>query len=260
MAGIIIVNGPFGSGKTTVAGALTELLQSSLGISIGKVADGPHLVHEIIDVAHGIDGSRISDSHYHPWVGNTNGGHNHVGLDGAFHFPFTVRSTDVTDAMIRAFLLELMSASQNLDPDLIIAELGTGIAEKKITQVELSTTRFLQIAGEQPFWGELKAEVTGIVAVNAGWKTRLERNVYRPHQADGVNKSWGMKNEAMSITRKSDFAPWKREFSPGRIVHINNNFPMDRMDETCLRRLEPVLSIIESNLTLPEGQRRIKKG
>lgn len=252
MAGIVIFNGPFVSGKTVYANALEKISRSSYpGIEIKRIADGTHLVAEIKDIAHGKDGDCISDSHCHPWVERPEGGHHHLGLELNSHFPFTVRVTDVTDAMIRAFLSELSSISQIPNLDLIIAELGTGIPDGKISKVQLTTSRFLEIARKQPFWDSVKKKIIGIVTFDVKWGQRLERD-NRPQLADGVNESWSVNVDAMNITREPDFAPWMTEFPPEMIVPIDNNGTMrkDKTDEICLRQLRPVLSIIESNLTL----------
>lgn len=255
MAGIVIINGPFGSGKTTVAGALNDSLKLSYpGLSITKVADGPHLVDQIRERAHGAAGDGISASHYHPWVKRPEEGHHHLGRESSSHFPFTVIRTGVTDAMIRGFLLELSHESKRLDLNIIIAELGTGIPDRKISQVQLTTTRFLQIAREERLWDMLKQRIMGVATIDTAWETRLSRDSQRPQLADGLNRSWGMVLAGMNITREPDFGPWKKELADGKIICINNNGPMD------IRQLDPVLALVEKNLTLEGPPRMTKEG
>jgi len=252
MSDIVIVNGPFGSGKTVCANILRDtIISHTPKLKINRVTDGDHLVHQIKDVAHGIEGAGFSNFHYHPWMSEPTEKHNHSDLSINPHFPFTVIAQPVLDAMMVSFLDELWKKNQ--EPGLTLAELGTGIAgDLKIGRVDLSTGRFLEIAAQQTYWSELKNRIV-VVAVDAAWDIRLERNPNRPEMADGINQSWLLQKEAMKITQYPDSSSWNKELNPSSIVKIDNNPYYEDRGDGLLEQLAAVERLLRPRWSLVEG-------
>jgi len=222
MSPILIFNGSFSSGKTTGAEEFYKMMLNHTTIpKENRVTDGFHLVHQIKDVAHGPDGAGLSNSHYHPWMNEPTEKHNHLVNP---HFPFTVCSQPPLDNMIRGFLQELWQKRNN--PGLIIAELGTGVAgDLQVVDksgVDLSTRRFVEIVNEQNYWKELKKQIM-VVTVDADFEIRKKRNLERSVEANGINRSWLLADEAIKITQYPDPESWLKWIDHENIFSINNN-------------------------------------
>ncbi|OGK16553.1 hypothetical protein A2774_05805 [Candidatus Roizmanbacteria bacterium RIFCSPHIGHO2_01_FULL_39_12c] len=246
MANIVILNGPFGSGKTDLKNELIQkITKLQPELPIFTLEDGPILVDQIRDIAHGTNWSRDSASHQHSW---TQTEHNHLNLLPESHFPFTVLDKSVSENMFSRYLDQMRSYQNN--PGLLIAELGTGKANKVFGNPDFSTRKFLQKAAKKNYWGRLKQHFSSIIAVGAEWESRLKYNPSRPAVADGISSSWELMESAMRITYESDFDSWKSQFPPDIIIYYRNLY--NGFDENQLNELTKM--ILNRNRSLLEGR------
>lgn len=219
MGKVILVNGPFSAGKTVLANQLVESF--SRKNEVLRVVDGPHLVNLITVEAHGAVGREPSVSHFHPW-NRTNPliPHSHREGEESSHFPFTVIDREIGAEMFKRFTRELLEVSER--GGLVVAELGTGRRVGcEISQADFSAETYIRVLGEEGVWPVFKENTTLVVAVEADWGTRLERNRSRKQLTDGITSSWGMQEEGLRLTFEPDFPVWSRE---GLVVlPFNNN-------------------------------------
>lgn len=219
MAQIILVNGPFSSGKTEVANHLVGQLEQQGPVQ--RVVDGPHLVDLVTTETHGVFGRNFSATHFHGWnAAKPLEPHNHLGKEKESHFPFTVIDQEIGSRMFLRFARELVERSK--EPDWVVAELGTGLwAGCEISQADFSAETCVRVLEEEGLWPVLQRRIGLVVAVKADWETRLKRNQMREQVADGVARSWGMQKEGLFLTYGFDSWVWQERGL--KVLTFDNN-------------------------------------
>lgn len=238
MGQIIIVIGPFSSGKTEMANELVSQLGGE--DKVLRVADGPHLVNIIRDDVHGSEGTTSSSSHFHSWNDQSPWEpHDHTG--NSSHFPFTVLEPWVGPEMFRRVIREMAEKTQGELP--VVVELGVGGNDCRFSQADFSTAAFLRELEQTGLGQTLLENIACVIGVESEWEKRVERNRGRLEVADGVTASWGMQKEGLRITYDTDFQAWQ-EAGTKLLTYNNNGDGVEGMkifiEETVLPKIQGI--------------------